>query len=96
MDEDRFKGAATNVGGKVKDAVGGLTGDTKTQAEGKFDQVSGQVQNAYGSAKDAIRDEAGSLGAQLDDFMKEHPLASLLAAGGVGYLLAKLTQSSRR
>ncbi len=34
MDEDRFKGAATNVGGKVKDAVGGLTGDTKTQAEG--------------------------------------------------------------
>ncbi|MGI4940103.1 MAG: CsbD family protein, partial [Janthinobacterium lividum] len=37
MDEDRIKGAATNIGGKVKDAVGGLTGDTKTQAEGKAD-----------------------------------------------------------
>ena len=54
MDEDRVKGAATNIGGKVKDAVGGLTGDTKTQAEGKMDQATGQVQNAYGSAKDAV------------------------------------------
>lgn len=96
MDEDRFKGAATNIGGKVKDAVGGLTGDGKTQAEGKLDQASGQLQNAYGSAKDAVREQAGTLGAQLDDALKEHPLASLLAAAGVGYLFAKLTQPSRR
>ena len=53
VDEDRMKGAATNVGGNVKDAVGGLIGDTKTQAEGQADQLSGTVQNAYGSAKDS-------------------------------------------
>jgi len=58
MDEDRIKGAATNVGGKVKDAAGGLLGDSKTQAEGKADQVSGELQNAYGSAKDAVREGA--------------------------------------
>ena len=52
MDEDRIKGAATDFGGKAKDAIGGLMGDKKTQAEGKADQVSGQLQNAYGSAKD--------------------------------------------
>ncbi len=41
MDENRMKGAAGNIGGKVKDSVGGLTGDTKTQAEGKLDQAVG-------------------------------------------------------
>ncbi len=30
MDEDRIKGTATNIGGKVKDAAGGLLGDSKT------------------------------------------------------------------
>ncbi len=90
MDEDRIKGAATNVGGKVKDAVGGLTGDSKTQAEGKADQVSGQLQNAYGSAKDAASEAVDTVGSQVDSFMKERPLAALLTAAGVGYVLAFL------
>ena len=91
MDEDRIKGAATNVGGKVKDAVGGLTGDAKTQAEGKSDQMSGQLQNAYGSAKDAVREGASTFGAELDSFMSERPMQSLLIAAGLGYLFARLT-----
>ena len=90
MDEDRIKGAATNIGGKVKDAVGGLTGDTKTQAEGKMDQASGQLQNTLGSAKDAAREGASTIGAELDSFMSEKPMASLLIAVGVGYVLARL------
>ena len=90
MDQDRIEGAATNLGGKAKDAIGGLVGDNKTQAEGKADQVSGQIQNAYGSAKDAVSEQNGSLGEQIDDFMHERPLGALLIAGGVGYLLAFL------
>lgn len=90
MDEDRIKGAATNVGGKVKDAVGSLTGDSKTQAEGKADQASGQLQNAYGSAKDAASEAADTVGSQVDSFMKEQPFAALLTAVGVGYVLAFL------
>ena len=90
MDEDRIKGAATNIGGKVKDAVGGLTGVTKTQAEGKMDQASGQLQNTLGSAKDAAREGASTIGAELDSFMSEKPMASLLIAVGVGYVLARL------
>jgi len=90
MDEDRIKGAATNVGGKVKDAAGGLLGDSKTQAEGKADQVSGELQNAYGSAKDAVREQAGTLDAQVDSLMKEQPMVALLGAVGVGYVLARL------
>ncbi len=90
MDEDRIKGAATNIGGKVKDAVGGLTGDTKTQAEGKLDQATGQLQNTVGSAKDAVREGASTAGAKLDSFMSEKPMASLLIAVGAGYVLARL------
>ncbi|MGI4796359.1 MAG: CsbD family protein [Janthinobacterium lividum] len=90
MDEDRIKGAATNIGGKVKDAVGGLTGDTKTQAEGKADQAKGRVQNTYGSAKDNVSEVADSLGSQLDTFLKDKPVAALLSAVGVGYVLARL------
>ncbi len=90
MDEDRITGAATNIGGKVKDAVGGLTGDTKTQAEGKMDQATGQLQNTFGSAKDAVREGASTFGAEMDSFMSEKPMASLLIAVGVGYVLARL------
>lgn len=90
MDEDRIKGAATNIGGKVKDTVGGLTGDTKTQAEGKVDQASGQFQNTLGSAKDAAREGASTIGAEFDSFLSERPMASLLIAVGAGYVLARL------
>ena len=90
MDEDRIKGAATNLGGKAKDAAGGLVGDPKTQAEGKADQVSGQLQNAYGSAKDAAGEAIDAVGSQVNGFVQEKPLATLLAAVGVGYVLAFL------
>ena len=98
MDKDRIKGAATNIGGKAKDAAGGLLGDSKsqsktqskTQAEGKADQASGQVQNAYGSAKDVAREGADTLGTQVDLLMKEQPMAALLGAVAVGYVLARL------
>ena len=91
MNEDRMKGTATNMGGKVKDAVGGLTGDTKTQAEGKMDQATGQLQNTLGSAKDAVQEGASTMGAQLDSFMSEKPMTALLIAAGVGYLFARVT-----
>ncbi len=57
-DHDRIEGAAKNLGGKIKEGVGKLTGDTKLQAEGKADQVEGKVQNAVGGAKDSLRDKA--------------------------------------
>jgi len=90
MDENRMKGSATDIGGKVKDAAGGLLGDNKMQAEGKADQVGGQLQNAYGSAKDTARDAADSLGEQVDSLLKERPMVALLSAVGVGYVLARL------
>lgn len=56
MDKDRVDGAATNMGGKVKEAAGKVTGDEKMKREGQADQARGKVENAVGGAKDAVRD----------------------------------------
>jgi uncharacterized protein YjbJ (UPF0337 family) len=58
MDKDRIEGAAKKAKGSVKEAVGNLTGDAKLKADGKLDKAEGHVQNAYGAAKDAVRDAA--------------------------------------
>jgi uncharacterized protein YjbJ (UPF0337 family) len=42
--------------GAVKDAVGGLTGNAKTQAEGKMDKAKGEVKNTAQKVKDAAED----------------------------------------
>ncbi len=90
MDSDRVAGAATNIGGKLKDAVGGLTGDTSLQAEGKRDQVGGRLQNSYGSAKDVVSDGAATLSAQIEDFVHDQPVVALLSAATIGFLFARL------
>jgi uncharacterized protein YjbJ (UPF0337 family) len=56
MDKDRVAGAAKTVSGNVKEAVGKVTGDQKTVAEGQAEQKVGKVQNAVGGLKDTIRD----------------------------------------
>lgn len=63
MNEDNIQGTARMIGGKLEDTVGGLTGDTKTQAQGKVDQLAGKAQQVMGDAKEAVAsaaDEAGS------------------------------------
>ena len=58
MDKDRIAGSAKDFAGKVESTVGGLTGDAKTQAEGRAREAAGTVQNLYGQAKDAAGDVA--------------------------------------
>ncbi len=55
-DEDRVEGSAKNMGGKVKEGFGKLTGDSKTEAEGKADQAEGKIQNTVGGIKDTVKD----------------------------------------
>lgn len=57
VDKDRIKGSGTNLGGKVKEGAGKLTGDEKLKREGQADQVKGKVRNAAGGMKDALRDD---------------------------------------
>ena len=56
MDDDRVKGSAQNLKGKVKEGFGRAVGDSKMETEGKADQVAGKVRNAVGGIKDAFRE----------------------------------------
>ena len=56
MDRNRVKGAAHQVKGAVKEAIGRMTGDTKLRVEGAAEKLGGKVQSSFGRAKDAIRD----------------------------------------
>jgi uncharacterized protein YjbJ (UPF0337 family) len=49
--EDRLEGAGNQVGGRIRNAVGGATGDTSEQVKGKAQEVKGKVQDALGKAK---------------------------------------------
>ena len=57
VDEDRIEGSAKNLGGKIKEGVGKVTGDEKLRREGQADQVKGRAENAIGGIKDAAREE---------------------------------------
>ncbi len=56
MDKDRLEGVGKKVSGSIKEAVGKVTGDSKTQAEGSAEKTAGKAQNTVGGAKDAVRD----------------------------------------
>jgi len=60
IDHDRVEGSAKNVGGKLKEGLGKLTGDAKLQGDGKADQIEGKTQNAVGGIKDKARELFGN------------------------------------
>jgi uncharacterized protein YjbJ (UPF0337 family) len=55
MDKDRIIGVGRQIKGAVKETIGRVTGDAKTQAEGAAEKASGTVQKIVGGAKDAVR-----------------------------------------
>ncbi len=48
---DSLDGKGNDLKGRLKDAAGGLTGDSSLQAEGKMDRLKGKVQDAVGGMK---------------------------------------------
>ena len=56
MDKDRIEGAGHQAKGAIKEAIGKVTGDKKTEAEGVAEKAAGKAQNAVGGLKDSARD----------------------------------------
>jgi uncharacterized protein YjbJ (UPF0337 family) len=56
MDKNRIKGAAKQTKGSIKEAVGNVTGNTKTQGEGDLEKAAGETQSTVGGIKDSVRD----------------------------------------
>ena len=53
---DKSEHKAEDLGGKVKEAVGGATGDESLQAEGQADQSKANVKQAGDNVADALRE----------------------------------------
>ena len=79
VDENRTDGFVKDIGGKVKDSVGGLTGDASMQASGKVDQATGKMQGMFGKATDGAR-----------DFTSDTPILAVLGASCVGLVIGFL------
>jgi len=56
MNKDQVKGRIKEATGKVKEVTGKVVGNESLEAEGKVDQVVGEVQADYGDLKEDIKD----------------------------------------
>jgi hypothetical protein len=54
--KNRAKATAKNIEGKVQEAVGDITGDPKTQAEGKEKQSEAKIRHAVEDVKDQAKE----------------------------------------
>jgi uncharacterized protein YjbJ (UPF0337 family) len=72
-----FQGAVREAAGRVQEKVGEFTGDTRTQAQGLYNQAAGEAQQQI---------------AHLSDVIKHQPIAAALVAVAVGYLLGRFTR----
>lgn len=53
--KNRVKATAKNIEGKVQEVVGDLTGDTKTELEGKEKQAEAKITHAVEDVKDQAK-----------------------------------------
>ena len=57
--EERVEATLKNLEGKAQEAIGNLTGDPKTQAEGKAKQVEASATQAKENLKDELDKKLG-------------------------------------
>lgn len=92
MTDDRIEGAVRKGVGHVQDAVGGLTGDGRTQADGKLNQAAGSVQDMVGQA----RERASDLYGEVEGYAKQQPLAALAVTLGLGVVIGLVLGGGRK
>jgi uncharacterized protein YjbJ (UPF0337 family) len=52
--ENQLEGQGKDLKGRVKDALGGLTGDQSLQNEGKMDRLKGKIQDTLGKGQEDV------------------------------------------
>ena len=61
MNKDQIKGTAKEIGGKIQEEAGKLTGNREQEAKGLGKQVAGKTQKKFGDAKEATKDAIDDL-----------------------------------
>ena len=85
MDEDRITGTAKNVGGKIEEGVGRMTGNAQTQFKGQAQQVAGAAEDLYGQARDA----ASGFADIVQRTIEQQPYTAVAIAVALGWLLGR-------
>ncbi len=76
---EKAEGTMQNIAGRIQDAVGGATGDTSTQLEGKTRQLAGKAQQSYGDVLNQVRESALT-----------NPIGTLAVAAGAGFIIGAI------
>jgi uncharacterized protein YjbJ (UPF0337 family) len=99
--DDRLSGSAKNIGGQVEEGFGEVTGDVKTQLQGKAKQMEGTLQDVYGQAKETaadaaetIRESASEAGDFLRTTIEERPYTTAAIALATGFLIGRFGHRS--
>lgn len=91
MNNDTLEGQTRDIGGRVKETTGTLTGDERMRTEGVADQVSGNAQKAVGAARDAVAPIIN----QAKDFARSRPMATAALVGVLGVALLNTLRGKR-
>jgi uncharacterized protein YjbJ (UPF0337 family) len=99
MNEDRVVGTARNVGGQLEEGFGRVTGDVKSQVEGKIKQATGAAQDLYGQARDAagdaakaVQERAAPLEEALRNTIENRPYTAVAVALAVGWFVGRMSR----
>ena len=97
MTDQRIDGAADTLEGKAQSGLGRLTGDSKLQLEGKFNEVKGQARDAYGRVIDGLDGLVAKAPVEYQDrarqgldFARRKPLLTTGIVAGLAVLLGGL------
>lgn len=90
MDENRIAGSARNLGGKVEEGVGRVTGDMRTQVEGRLNQAAGAAQDLYGQTADTARETAVTFDKWFRNAIETQPYAAAFVVFGIGWLIGRM------
>jgi uncharacterized protein YjbJ (UPF0337 family) len=90
MDENRVEGTARNIGGKVQEGFGRITGDAQAQVRGMANQAAGAAQDFVGQAADSARDTAQGLEKWLRTTIETQPYTAAFSALAIGWLLGRM------
>ena len=97
MTDQRIEGAADTLTGQTQSGLGRLTGDSKLQLEGKFNEVKGQARDAYGRVIDGLDGLVEKAPVQYQDkarqgldFARRKPLLTTGIVAGLAVLLSGL------
>jgi uncharacterized protein YjbJ (UPF0337 family) len=91
MNNDTLEGSTRDIGGRVKETTGVLTGDERLRSEGVADQVGGNAQKAVGAARDAVAPIIN----QAKDFARAKPMATVALVGVIGVALLNTLRGRR-